>query len=130
MVKEYFIFRQRLHALLYSHFTNYQSGSIFYYSFEGLKWIHRLITISFFMRGIKWLMVTLILLSGAVNAQSIKGKLLDLTDNKPLAGATVTLAKIKDSTKTIRTISGSNGPFEFKYVVADYFFLQITFTVY
>jgi hypothetical protein len=78
------------------------------------------------MRGIKWLMVTLILLSGTVNAQSIKGKLLDLSDNKPLAGATVILAKLKDSTQTIKTISKSNGAFEFNDVAADSFFLKIS----
>jgi uncharacterized membrane protein YgcG len=82
------------------------------------------------MRGIKWLIVTLILLSGTVNAQSIKGKLLDFTDNKPLSGATVTLAKLKDSTQFIRTISNNNGEFEFKDIDSDSFFLKITFTGY
>ena len=78
------------------------------------------------MRGIKWLIITLILLSGTVNAQSIKGKLLDLTDNKPLSGATITLAKLKDSTQFVTTISKTNGEFEFKDVAADSFFLKIS----
>jgi len=115
---------------LHARFTHYHSGSIFCYRFEGLQLFHRLITISFFMRGIKWLIVTLILLSGTANAQSIKGKLFDLNDNKPLAGATVTLSKLKDSTQFVTTISKNNGEFEFKDVLPDSFFLKITFTGY
>ena len=63
-------------------------------------------------------------------AQSIKGKLLDLIDNSPLAGATIQLSKIKDSTDRFTTISDTKGLFEFKNLSADSFLLKVSFVSY
>ena len=40
---------------------------------------------------------TVLILNVVAHSQSIKGKLADPADNKPLVGATVSLAPIKDS---------------------------------
>ena len=52
--------------------------------------------------------------SGIINAQSIKGKLADPSDNKPLIGATLTLTSIKDSLSINKAVSDSKGDFLFQ----------------
>ncbi|MCW3119709.1 MAG: hypothetical protein JWM28_3791 [Chitinophagaceae bacterium] len=65
-----------------------------------------------------------------ISAQSIGGKIVDLIDNTPLAGATLQLSGLKDSTLKFNVVSNSNGLFEFKNVPADSFLLKISFINY
>ncbi len=71
------------------------------------------------------LIILLVVISGWAQAQGVKGKLLDLVDNKPLAGATLTLTGLKDSTKIFNTFSDSKGEFLFENIKADSFFLLV-----
>src|SRR5215216_5211556 len=82
------------------------------------------------MRRIKLLIFTFIMINAGVKAQDVKGKLLDLIDNKPLSGATVILTSLKDSTQKFNTISENNGSFEFKDLYADSFMLKVSFIGY
>ena len=72
------------------------------------------------------------LLSAAVNlqAQSIKGRLVDLVDNKPLARATVKLWPVKDSTRSQSQITDNNGQFSFTGLRKDSFVLSVSFIGY
>ena len=69
-------------------------------------------------------------LSASAHSQSIKGKLLDLVDNKPLAGATLTLTPVKDSSGVQKTVSSSTGVFAFQGLSLDSFFLKVSFIGY
>lgn len=64
------------------------------------------------------------------HSQSIKGKLLDLVDNKPLAGARVTLMAVKDSLKTYNVLAVDSGTFRFQNIPADSFFLSVHYIGY
>jgi hypothetical protein len=64
------------------------------------------------------------------HTQIIKGKLLDLVDNKPLSGATLTLTKIKDTTSTFNSLANAEGVFQFDNLPIDSFFLQVSFIGY
>jgi uncharacterized membrane protein YgcG len=66
----------------------------------------------------------------SAHSQSIKGKLLDLIDNKPLAGATLNLTSLKDSTQQFSKVADSSGVFEFTGLPVDSFFLQVSFISY
>jgi hypothetical protein len=81
------------------------------------------------MRRIHFLLFA-IFFSGIVQAQSLKGKLLDLVDNKPLPGATLRLISVKDSTNRFNTVSDSKGEFLFNNLSKDSFFLQINYIGY
>jgi len=81
------------------------------------------------MRKILFLLV-LIVFTVIVQAQSIKGKLLDLIDNKPLAGATLQLRSVKDSMNRYNVISDSKGDFLFSNVSVGSYTLQISFIGY
>jgi hypothetical protein len=82
------------------------------------------------MRRIKLLIAMLIIVNTTVNAQSIKGKLLDLVDNKPLRGATLSLTSLKDSSQKFNSISDSSGKFEFQNLSVDSFTLNVSFIGY
>ena len=82
------------------------------------------------MLRIKLLIATLVLLSAGVNAQSVKGKLADVIDNKPLSGATLSLTSLKDSTQRFNTISDGSGRFEFNNLYKDSFTLKVSFIGY
>src|SRR5437868_15550003 len=60
------------------------------------------------------------------HSQSIKGKLVDLVDNKPLAGASLQLRLVKDSTQNIRGVTDSKGQFEFSNLSKDSFVLLVS----
>jgi hypothetical protein len=79
---------------------------------------------------IAFLIALLVTISLIAQAQSIKGKLVDPADNKPLIGATLKLTAVKDSTVKFNTISDNKGFFEFKGLPVDSFQLQITFSGY
>ncbi len=67
-----------------------------------------------------------LIVSVTAHSQSIKGKLADPADNKPLAGATLMLSSVKDSTSFRNTISDSTGVFKFEGLSSDSFFLKIS----
>jgi Outer membrane protein beta-barrel family/CarboxypepD_reg-like domain len=69
-------------------------------------------------------------IGGIVQAQSVKGKLLDLVDNKPLGGATLQLKSVKDSTNRFNTVSDSKGDFQFDNISKDSFYLQVSYIGY
>ncbi|HKO81781.1 MAG TPA: outer membrane beta-barrel protein [Chitinophagaceae bacterium] len=81
------------------------------------------------MRKIQLLFLVLFI-SGIINAQSIKGKLADPTDNKPLMGATLTLTSVKDSLSINKTVSDNKGAFQFQGLSFDSFFLKVSFIGY
>jgi hypothetical protein len=81
------------------------------------------------MRRIQLLVIGVIL-SGIVQAQSVKGKLLDLVDNVPLKGATVELRSVKDSTIRFGVISDSSGQFRFGNLPVDSFALSVRYIGY
>lgn len=69
-------------------------------------------------------------LAVAVHSQSIRAKLSDPVNNKPLAGATVTVISVKDSTFIRNTISDSLGIFRFQNLAFDSFYLKVSFIGY
>src|SRR5215471_14149777 len=82
------------------------------------------------MMKIALLITAMVTITLTVQAQSIKGKLIDPADSKPLAGATLKLSKLKDSTVQFNAVSDSKGLFEFKNIPVDSFILQISFLGY
>ncbi len=66
----------------------------------------------------------------AVQAQTLKGKLIDPVDNKPLAGATLKLIGFKDSSLKFNSISDSKGVFVFNNIPSDTFILKVSFIGY
>ncbi len=81
------------------------------------------------MRKIRLLFLVLFV-SVIANAQSIKGKLADPSDNKPLVGATLTLTSVKDSLSINKAVSDNKGAFQFQGIPLDSFFLQVSFIGY
>src|SRR6185436_10524450 len=77
------------------------------------------------MRGSGFLLF-IFFFSGVVQAQVIKGRLVDAVDNKPLAGATLKLKGLKDSTLIFNRVSDSKGAFQFDNIPKDSFFLTIS----
>jgi hypothetical protein len=77
-----------------------------------------------------FLLAYLIISAIPIQAQTIKGKLTDPADNKPLIGATLKLTVLKDSTIIFNTISDNKGFFEFKNLPVDSFMLQVSFLGY
>lgn len=63
-------------------------------------------------------------------SQTVKGKLLDLVDNKPLAGATLQLVSVRDSTTFFNTLSDAKGEFQFSALPKDSFSLRVSFIGY
>ena len=74
--------------------------------------------------------VILMIISGAIQAQTVKGKLVDGTDGKPLVGATVELRQVKDSTQKINVVTDSKGDFNFSNVSKDSFSLRVSYIGY
>lgn len=72
------------------------------------------------------LFLGLLIFSVTAHSQSIKGKLADPADNKPLAGATLTLVPVNDSTSFRNSISDSTGAFKFEGLSSDSFFLKVS----
>ena len=59
------------------------------------------------MMKIAFLITVLITITLTIQAQSIKGNVIDPADSKPLAGATLKLSKLKDSTVQFNAVSDS-----------------------
>lgn len=64
------------------------------------------------------------------HSQTIKGKLVDLVDSHPLAGATLTLSSAKDSLKTKFAVSDTAGIFRFDNLDFDTYYVQVAFIGY
>ena len=79
---------------------------------------------------IQFAIVILLLFSIQISAQSLKGRLLDASNNRPLRRASVNLGSLKDSTRRFNTISDSSGRFEFKNLSVDSFVLRVSFVGY
>ncbi|MEI9908662.1 MAG: outer membrane beta-barrel protein, partial [Bacteroidota bacterium] len=82
------------------------------------------------MKQIQLLVLFTLGLFVTAHSQSIKGKLVDLVDSKPLAGATLKLNPVKDSANIFNGISNSKGEFEFTNLPKDSFMLQVSFIGY
>lgn len=82
------------------------------------------------MKKTRLIVFMLLGLVGAAHSQTIKGKVVDLVDNKPLSGATLTLTSVKDTLKKFNTLADANGAFEFTGVSKDSFFFKMTFREY
>ena len=85
-----------------------------------------------YMKYMKKISLLLIVLGQflAVHSQSIKGKVVGLNDNKPLAGATLTLTSVRDSSITYKMIADTAGNFQFNGLAVDSFFLKVGFVSY
>ncbi len=79
---------------------------------------------------IQFAIVILLLFSIQISAQSLKGRLLDASNNRPLRRASVNVGSLKDSTRRFNTISDSSGRFEFKNLSMDSFVLRVSFVGY
>ncbi len=82
------------------------------------------------MKLFKLSLLFFLLSSMSVHSQSIKGKLLDLVENKPLAGATLQLKPLKDTANVFNGVTDSKGVFEFNNLPQDSFVLQVSFIGY
>src|SRR4051812_36999867 len=78
------------------------------------------------MKQFRLLLILVLASAVTANAQTIKGKLVDLVDNKPLAGATLQLRLVKDSTQNFNGTSDSKGQFEFRNLTKDSFLLTVS----
>ncbi|HET9431268.1 MAG TPA: outer membrane beta-barrel protein [Chitinophagaceae bacterium] len=76
------------------------------------------------------LLLFVFLTGGIAQAQSIKGKLVDLVDNRPLAGATLELKSISDSSQRYGALADSTGQFQFANLPLDSFSLLVSFIGY
>src|SRR3981081_855441 len=86
--------------------------------------------IIFCMSRIRGLFGIFIITYSSSQAQSVKGRLLDLIDNTPLAGATLKLIRIRDKTVKFDAISDNQGNFSFKDIPPDSFGLQVSYIGY
>jgi hypothetical protein len=76
------------------------------------------------------LLLAILGLNVAVHSQSIKGKITDPADMKPLVGATLTLTAIKDTNSVRKEISDSVGLFNFTELPIDTFLLRVSYIGY
>ena len=81
-----------------------------------------------------WLFVILVLFVSvsaySQRTQTIKGKLADLVDNKPLSGATLKLTSIADPLSQYSTLADSTGVFNFSGLPVDSFYLDVSYIGY
>jgi hypothetical protein len=82
------------------------------------------------MKQIRLSLLFILLSAVTVHAQTIKGKLVDLVDNTPLAGATLQLKLVRDTTQSHSSVTDSKGQFEFNGLSRDSFILQVSFIGY
>lgn len=71
------------------------------------------------------LVISLMAMTGFAQTPAIKGVVTDKTDNRPLAGATVSLLLQKDSTLVGRKVTDASGLFEFNPSNTDSFIVTI-----
>ncbi len=78
------------------------------------------------MKQVRLLFILLIGTAFSAHSQTIKGKLLDLVDNRPLSGATLSLTSISDSTIRYNSLADSEGNFSFSGLLVDSFYLEVS----
>ncbi len=77
------------------------------------------------MKQIRLLLIVLGL-SATTHSQSIKGKLTDPSDNKPLVGATLTLTAVKDTMSVKKAVSDRSGSFRFQGLALESYLFQVS----
>ncbi|RYY56023.1 MAG: TonB-dependent receptor [Chitinophagaceae bacterium] len=77
------------------------------------------------MKQLSLLVVAIIAISFSAESQSIKGKLLDLEENRPLAGARLKLQPLRDSSNSREVVADSNGVFIFQGIPKDTFSVTV-----
>src|SRR5689334_10996145 len=82
------------------------------------------------MKKIRLTAIVLLGLVGTTYSQTIKGKIVDLVTNKPLAGATITLTSVKDSLTKFTSLADAGGAFQFTGLPKDSFFFRLGFIGY
>lgn len=82
------------------------------------------------MKHFRLLFLVLLVSALSAHSQSIKGKLVDLVDSKPLQGATLTLSSLKDSSRIYNALSDSAGIFHFQSLPVDSFFIKVSYSGY
>ncbi|MGN6293660.1 MAG: outer membrane beta-barrel protein [Chitinophagaceae bacterium] len=82
------------------------------------------------MKHFRLLFLVLLVSALSAHSQSIKGKLVDLVDSKPLQSATLTLSSFKDSSRVYNAISDSTGVFRFQNLPIDSFFIKVSYSGY
>jgi len=82
------------------------------------------------MKHFRLLFLVLLISALSAHSQSIKGKLVDLVDSKPLQSATLTLSSFKDSSRIYNAISDSTGVFRFQNLPIDSFFIKVSYSGY
>ncbi|MET0636292.1 MAG: TonB-dependent receptor [Chitinophagaceae bacterium] len=82
------------------------------------------------MKYLSLLVPVFVLLGLRAESQSIKGKLTDLQDNRPLRGATLNLRLLSDTNQVRNAVSDSLGVFRFTDVPFDSFFISVSFIGY
>jgi hypothetical protein len=101
--------------------------TVFFRIYESLMSFHRPINRMIFTIRVNLFVALLLLFSVGISAQSLKGRLVDPNNNRPLRRASVDLTSLKDSTQKFNTISDSSGRFEFKNLYPDSFILNVSF---
>jgi hypothetical protein len=82
------------------------------------------------MKRLRLLLLLVLGSFATAQSQTVKGKLLDLVDNKPLSGATLQLISVRDSTTFFNTLADAKGEFQFSALPKDSFFLTVSFIGY
>ena len=82
------------------------------------------------MKHFRLLFFVLLISALSAHSQTIKGKLVDLVDSRPLQGATLTLSSLKDSANSYNAISDSTGTFYFQNLPIDSFFIKVSYSGY
>ncbi|RYY61820.1 MAG: TonB-dependent receptor [Chitinophagaceae bacterium] len=82
------------------------------------------------MKHLSSLVVVMMLFGLKAESQSIKGKLLDLTESRPLAGARLNLRSIRDTTNVRNVVADSMGVFRFTSIPVDSFYITVYFIGY
>ena len=75
-------------------------------------------------------LLVLLMISVSAKAQTIRGKLVDLVDSRPLAGASLSITSIKDTLAIRNSIADSTGSFLFSGVAIDSYFLKVSYIGY
>jgi hypothetical protein len=82
------------------------------------------------MKKLSLFVLALFALVTAAESQSIRGKLLDLTESRPLSGATLSLRSIRDTNDVRNAVADSLGVFRFNALPQDSFFIIVRFIGY
>jgi uncharacterized membrane protein YgcG len=76
------------------------------------------------------IVLVLLGLATAAHSQTLKGKVVDYVDSKPLNGATLTLTSVRDTMQKFNSLADAKGDFQFTGLPKDSFFLKLGFVGY